>query len=176
MKQRIVLVVATARNHVIGLDGKMPWQLPEDLAHFKATTLGSSLIMGRKTFESIGRALPGRRTIVISRNENWNFPNVETAANLQAALTLSQESATVSFGKDTGNAINREAAYVVGGGEIYAQALLLADEVIRTAIDISPQGDTFFPELSANQWQLKQENKHLSAGGLSYSIQRWQRR
>ena len=102
MKQRIVLVVATARNHVIGLDGKMPWQLPEDLAHFKATTLGSSLIMGRKTFESIGRALPGRRTIVISRNENWNFPNVETAANLQAALTLSQESATVSFGKDTG--------------------------------------------------------------------------
>ena len=176
MKQRIVIVVATALNNVIGLNGQMPWHLPEDLAHFKKTTMGSTLIMGRKTFESIGRALPGRRTIVVSRNTHWQGSGAETCADLPSALKLASLPARIRTGSNAGDAINLESVYVVGGGEIYAQTLPLAQEIIRTEIGIAPVGDTFFPELSPGQWQLVKSEPHLGATGLNYSIQTWHQR
>ena len=134
---RVTLVAALGRNRVIGRDGGMPWHLPEDLRHFKALTLGHPLVMGRRTFESIGRPLPGRRTIVVTRSPSWGYAGVETAPSLAAALLLASEV---------------EEVFVVGGGEIYAQALPLADRMVLTLIEEAPEGDTFFPEWSPADW------------------------
>ncbi|WP_411700307.1 dihydrofolate reductase [Conyzicola sp.] len=139
--QSITLVAAMGRNRVIGLDGDMPWHFSEDLAHFKRTTMGGVMIMGRKTFDSIGRPLPGRRSIVITRSTDWSHDGVEVAHSLDEALAAAQ-----APGGDTAP------VFVVGGGEIYAQSLALADRLVLTEIDDSPAGDTFFPEWSRNEW------------------------
>jgi dihydrofolate reductase len=135
--QSITLVAAMGRNRVIGLDGDMPWHFSEDLAHFKRTTMGGVMIMGRKTFDSIGRPLPGRRSIVITRSPEWAHDGVEVVHSLEEALALAGTSAPV---------------FVVGGGEIYAQSLALADRLVLTEIDDAPVGDTYFPEWSRTEW------------------------
>ena len=133
----LTLVAAMGRNRVIGVDGDMPWHFPEDLKHFKRTTLGGVMIMGRKTFDSIGRPLPGRRSIVITRSTEWSHDGVEVAHSLDEALALAGTDAPV---------------FVVGGGEIYAQALPLATRLVLTEIDDAPDGDTFFPDWPRDQW------------------------
>src|SRR5438067_9831623 len=120
MTQHITLVVAMDANRGIGIDNKLPWHLPEDLAHFKRVTLGHPIIMGRKTWDSIGRPLPGRRNIVITRNPQWHADGTERASSLTSALDLAR---------------NESKVFVIGGGEIYAQALPLADELVLTEID-----------------------------------------
>ncbi|GAB3606781.1 type 3 dihydrofolate reductase [Conyzicola nivalis] len=135
--QSITLVAAMGRNRVIGLDGDMPWHFSEDLAHFKRTTMGGVMIMGRKTFDSIGRPLPGRRSIVITRSAEWSHEGVEVVHSLDDALALAGTSAPV---------------FVVGGGEIYSQSLALADRLVLTEIDDAPAGDTYFPEWSRAEW------------------------
>ena len=136
-RRPLTLVAAMGSNRVIGLDGDMPWHFSEDLKHFKRTTMGGVMIMGRKTFDSIGRPLPGRRTIVITRSADWSHEGVEVVHSLDEALNSAGTSAPV---------------FVVGGGEIYAQALPLATRLVLTEIDDAPDGDTFFPEWSRTEW------------------------
>lgn len=134
----LVLVAAMARNRVIGSEGGMPWHLPADLQHFKAVTVGSPVIMGRRTFESIGRALPGRTNIVISRASPDLPEGVVPAGSLEAAI------ASAGAGR----------VMVIGGGQVYREALARADRLELTLIDASIPGDTVFPEWSANEWRL----------------------
>ena len=146
----VVLVAAVARNRVIGRDGVMPWHLPEDLRRFKALTMGHTLVMGRRTYDSIGRPLPGRRTVVITRQADWAVEGVTTAGSLEAALALV-----------VGD------AYVVGGGEIYALALPLADRLELTEVDSAPVGDTYFPEVGPD-WRETAREPHDGYAFVTY--------
>ncbi|TQV89123.1 type 3 dihydrofolate reductase [Aliikangiella coralliicola] len=130
-KPVISLVCAMAKNRVIGKDNQMPWHLPADLKHFKSVTLGKPIVMGRKTYESIGRPLPGRRNIVISRNSDYQVEGCDTATSLESALALLE---------------GVEEVMVIGGGRIYSQALAMADKLFLTFIDLDIEGDTHFPE------------------------------
>lgn len=135
---RVTLIVAVARNGVIGRNGKLPWRLPEDLAFFKRTTMGSPIIMGRRTWESIGRPLPGRRNIVVSRSNEFTAPGAEVAADLDAALALCAGTAE---------------AFVIGGAQLYAVALPRAQRLVITEIDADFEGDTYWPSIDKAQWQ-----------------------
>jgi dihydrofolate reductase len=125
------------RNRAIGLDGRMPWHLPGELQHFKSVTMGKPIVMGRKTWESIGRPLPGRQNIVISRNQDYLAEGAECCTSLQGALEI-------ALGEEV---------MVIGGGELYRQALPLADRMILTLVDCAPEADTFFPPWEAADWQ-----------------------
>jgi dihydrofolate reductase len=168
------LIVAVAKGGVIGKNGGMPWHLPADLAWFKRVTLGHPVIMGRKTFDSIiaslGKPLPGRRNIVVTRARSWRYPvdgkentdgvgaHVEVASSVEAALDLARE----------------ENAFVIGGATLYAAALPLATRLYLTEIDASIEGDTFFPPLEASAWELVSSQHHApdakNAHGLTFKI------
>lgn len=142
----ISLIVAMAKNRVIGRGNQMPWHLPADLRHFKSVTLGKPVIMGRKTFESIGRPLPGRRNVVISRNANWQADGVESVNSLDAALALVQDADEVM---------------IIGGGQLYREALPLAQRLYLTHIELPvSDADTWFPDYSQYQWQQCAEELH----------------
>lgn len=141
---KIAIVVGAAENYVVGHKGDMPWKVSADLKNFKALTVGKPVVMGRKTFESIGRALPNRRNIVITRNADWSADGAETSSSLAEALTLAGGSPEIM---------------VIGGGEIYAQALPQADTVYLTRIHATPDGDTWFPALSDQIWQKTRAEK-----------------
>lgn len=132
------IVVAYCQNRVIGYQGGMPWELPSDLAHFKRVTLGHPIIMGRKTWESIGRPLPGRANLVVSRQPDLELPGATVYPSLNHALLACSDAALVS---------------VIGGEQIFSLALPLADKIIATEIHASPPGDTWFPELDAGTWE-----------------------
>lgn len=134
----VSLVVAAGLDDGIGKDGRMPWHLPADLKHFKHLTLGKPVIMGRKTLESIGRPLPERRNLVITRDRVFGPPGVETCRSLEEALERAEGSREVM---------------VIGGGEIYRLALDRADRVYLTRVHVQTDADTFFPKLDANEWQ-----------------------
>ena len=136
-KMRISLIVAMAKNRVIGNNNQMPWHLPADFAYFKKVTLGHPVIMGRKTFESIGRPLPGRRNIVVSRNPAFRAEGIEVVPSLDAAISACQ-SADV---------------FVIGGATLYAEALPFVDRIFLTEVDAMPEGETLFPLLEKNQWR-----------------------
>ena len=129
---RLSLIVAYDRSRGIGQDGRLPWRLPEDLAHFKRATMGWPIVMGRKTWDSLGRALPGRRNLVVTRNPALRAAGAEVFGSLDAALAACADSAEL---------------FVIGGGELYAQALPLADRVLATEIDAEFAADTRFPPL-----------------------------
>ena len=137
----VTLVVAIGANGVIGVDGGLPWRLPEDLASFKALTMGHPMVMGRATFESIGRALPGRTTIVLTRDPDWSAEGVEIAPTLEAALERAGE-------------LDDE-VFLVGGAKVYTQALEagLVDLMCVTRVAASPEGDTRFPSIDWMQWR-----------------------
>ena len=134
---KIALIVAAARNGVIGGGNKMLWRVPEDFAHFKRTTMGHPIIMGRKTWESIGRPLPGRRNVVVTRNADYRAEGAEVVPSLEKAFEALEGTDTV---------------FVIGGGEIYRQALPSADVVWLTKIGADFEGDTIFPELPEPEW------------------------
>lgn len=125
------LIAAVARNGAIGKDNALLWRLSEDLQFFKRTTMGCPVIMGRKTYDSIGRPLPGRRNIVITRNAAWSAPGIDSAPSLQAALALLDASV--------------DKAFVIGGAQIYTEALPLVQEIVLTEINKDFEGDAFFP-------------------------------
>ena len=135
---QVTLIAAVGRNGVIGADNDMPWHLPEDFAYFKRTTMGHPMVMGRKTFDSIGRVLPGRRTIVVTRQPDWSHPGVETAHSLADALALAGPADEV---------------FVCGGGQVYAEAMPFAQRLLITEVDQSPEGDVTFPEIDISQWR-----------------------
>ncbi len=141
----ISLIAAMAQNRVIGLNGDLPWHLPADLKHFKATTLGKPVIMGRRTWDEVGRPLPGRRNIVISRQAGLQLPGAECVSSLAQALEMTADQAEVM---------------VIGGAQIYAAALPQAQRFYRTLVCGEPAGDTYFPELDWSQWQLLHESTH----------------
>jgi dihydrofolate reductase len=148
---RVSIIVAMANRHVMGRGGRLPWRLSADLKRFKALTMGHHLIMGRKTFESIGRPLPGRTSIVLTRQpvpepaQKFGASDVLTAASLDEALRQAQ-------GDDE--------VFVVGGAEIYALALPRVERLYVTWVDADVEGDTFFPELDCREWRLVSEEPH----------------
>jgi dihydrofolate reductase len=137
------LIVAMAKNRVIGYQNKMPWHLPAELAYFKRITTGHPIIMGRKTFESIGRPLPGRRNIVVSRNTNFHAQGVEVSTSLESALALCAG----------------DNPFVIGGATLYAEALTVAQRLYITEIDADLVGDTFFPPIDDARW--KEESREV---------------
>ncbi len=161
----ISLIVAAAENGAIGKDNQLLWHLPNDLRFFKNTTWGMPVIMGRRTFESVNKPLPGRINIVITRQSEWNAEQVWTAGSMDEALAKAA----------TTNCLE---VFIIGGGEIYQQALPLAQRVYLTRVHAAPVADTFFPELSASDWEMQDaedypaDEKHA----FSYSFQRWERR
>lgn len=151
---RVLLVAAVARNGVIGARGKLPWHLPEDLKHFKQLTLGHPVIMGRRTWDSLGRPLPGRENIVISRAPGFEAAGASVAASLPAAIAL---------------CAGEPVAFVIGGSEIYAAALPHADGLVLTEIDADYEGDTRFPDWDRSAWKVSQKETHTSSEGLRFS-------
>lgn len=144
----VELVVAVARNGVIGSEGDMPWRLSTDLKRFKAITMGTPVIMGRKTFQSIGRPLPGRTNIVLTRDGSYRAEGVTVVTDVEAALDAAGGAARLEAG-------NR--VCVIGGGEIYRLFLPLADTVHLTHVDAEPDGDTTFPPLDPGEWSVESE-------------------
>src|SRR3954467_10479896 len=137
-RPRLTLVAAYADNRVIGDRGRIPWSIPEDFAHFKATTMGGALVMGRATYDAIGRPLPCRTTIVVTRNPDWSADGVLIAHSLDHALARAAD-----LPGET---------YVVGGTQIYEQALPLATHQLLTEVDLTPDGDAHYPEFSLDDW------------------------
>jgi len=135
----VTLLAAVARNGVIGVDGGLPWHLPDELALFKELTLGHVLVMGRRTFESVGRPLPGRTTVVVTRRPDWEAEGVLRAGSVNEALALARE-------------VDDE-VFVVGGAQVYAEALPATDRLALTLVDAEPEGDTVFPEVDWSQWR-----------------------
>lgn len=145
---RITLIAAVARNGVIGHQGRIPWHLPADLAHFKRTTMGHTLVMGRRTFESTG-ALPGRRTLVLTRNPDWKPESAGEGGEGQIEVAGSMEEAI-----DRARDLGETELFICGGENVYRRALPLADRMILTRVETEPEGDTHFPELDCTRWRL----------------------
>jgi len=140
MSSRIIsIVVAASANNVIGVDGQLPWRLPEDLKHFKAITMGKPMIMGRTTFDAIGRALPGRQSIVLTRQADFAAEDCDVVSSIDAALDAAGDA---------------EEVMVIGGGEIYRQFLPKADRIYMTRVQAEIAGDTTFPELDMTEWSV----------------------
>ncbi len=143
----LTIIVARARNGVIGRDNQLPWHLPEDLAFFKRTTMGAPIIMGRKTHESIGRPLPGRRNIVVTRDAARRFDGCETATSIEQALALVAQAGTPE-------------AFLIGGTQLYAEGIGSADKLVITEIDADFEGDATFPAPDPEQWEVVAREAH----------------
>lgn len=150
----LAIIVARAKNGVIGINNTLPWRLPEDLKHFKNTTLGHPIIMGRNTWESLGKALPGRRNIVVSRNPDYEASGAEVFTSLENAIDAC-----------TGN----EKVFIIGGAQIYDEALAYVDKLIITEVDLDVDGDAFFPNIDDMMWQEISREEHHN-GELAYAF------
>jgi dihydrofolate reductase len=157
----LVLIAAVARNGVIGTDNRLPWHLPEDLRHFKAVTLGHPIVMGRKTWESLGRPLPGRRNLVISRNPDYAAAGAEVFPGLEAALAACPADAP---------------AFLIGGAELYRLGLPLADEMRLTEVDLDVAGDAHFPDFDRDAWTELAREPKVSANGIGFAFVTYRRR
>ena len=161
MPASLTLIVATDRQNGIGINNTLPWRLPEDLAFFKRTTTGHAIIMGRKTFDSIGRPLPNRRNIVVTRNTGWSHAGVEVVYSLEQAAALAGD----------------EEAFVIGGAQIYVEALPLATRLIVTAITADFTCDAFFPPIDLAQWaEVSRESHHSVQNDFDYAFVIYQRK
>lgn len=164
----LCLIVAATRNQVIGRDNAMPWHLPEDLRYFKARTLGKPVIMGRKTWESLGRPLPGRLNIVVSRQTDLQLDGAEVFADLSAAIERGRQWAE-------GQAVDE--VMLIGGGQLYHQALSQASRVYLTRIETELEGDTWFPQLPFDEWQRVDAQPQPEQNGQpAYTFEVWERR
>ncbi|TCV12271.1 dihydrofolate reductase [Sphingobacterium alimentarium] len=142
---KITLIVAAAENNAIGKDNKMPWHLPNDFKYFKKNTLEHSVVMGRKTFESIGKPLPERRNIILTRDMNYTHEEVDVANSVQEVQNYCRDEREI---------------FIIGGAEIYKQTLPLADKVLLTRVHTTINGDAYFPELLDHEWNLVSAEKH----------------
>ncbi len=166
---RIALIAAVARNGVIGQDGGMPWYIPSDFAHFKRTTMGKPIVMGRKQFESVGKPLPGRTNIVVTRQKGYQPDGVLVFDDLDAAL---------DHARSIAKADGADEVMVVGGGEIYVQAMMIADRLYISHVELSPDGDVMFPLIDPEQWEKCEEwpVEASERDAARYSINVYQRR
>ncbi len=159
----LAVISAIAANRVIGINNRMPWHLPEDLKRFKELTMGSPMLMGRKTFESLPSLLPGRRHLVLSRNPGWEKQGAEVFSSIQSVI-------------DTCKSQDVKRIFVIGGGEIYQQALPIADILYLTNINIEAEGDTVFPLFDASLWEEASREGHVSEKGIEYAFVTYQRK
>ncbi len=161
----ISLIVATSLNNAIGKQNAMLWHLPEDFKFFKNTTWGMPVIMGRKTFESIGKPLPGRTNIIITSNKNWQAENIIVVNNIEKAIAVAK-------------ATNAKEIFIAGGGEIYKQTIALADKVYRTLVNTTIDADTFFPEIDEKKWEISFQKKIPAndKNKFDMSFQIWKRK
>ena len=157
---RIYVVAAVAANGIRGANGKLPWHLPEDLKHFKRLTLGHPVIMGRRTWESLPGALPGRENIVVSRNAGFDAPGAAVAASLDAAIAF---------------CAGEKVAFVIGGTSLFAEALPIASGLVMTEIQRDYDGDTRFPAYDRSQWREAQREAHTSADGVRFDFVLYER-
>ena len=158
---RISIIVAYASNRVIGSCGKMPWHLSEDLKRFRQITTGHSIVMGRKTWESIDRLLPGRRHVIVSRRSGYSVPGATVVTSLGDAIAACTDESDV---------------FVIGGGEIYRLALPLSERIYATEIDGSFDGDAFFPLLDMTRWkETRRESRHDENASMRYSFVTFER-
>jgi len=159
----ISIVVATGKNNAIGLDNQMPWHLPADLKYFKDLTTGHPVIMGRKTFESIGKALPNRRNIVISNNSSLEIEGCEVVSSLEKAIALCDPEKEIM---------------IIGGASIYELAMPKAKRIYRTLVDVSPHADKFFPEIESDLWyqQLSLNRAADEKNAYDCSFEMWERK
>lgn len=167
---RLVLVAAVAENGVIGRDGDMPWRLPGDLRHFKKLTLGKPVIMGRRTFDSIGRRpLPGRPNIVLTRDSDFRADGVLVAGDFAAALRIAEEQAA---------RLQADEIAVIGGSVLYAEALPRAHRIYLTEVHAAPEGDTHFPTIERAEWhEIARDGTHQSPGeDYAYTFVTFERR
>jgi len=162
------LIAALGENRVIGVDNSMPWHLPADFKYFKATTLGKPIIMGRKTWDSLGRPLPGRLNLVVSRQVGLQLEGAEVFPSLEAALVRAEQWALEQGASEL---------MLIGGAQLYAQGLEQADRLYLTRVALSPEGDAWFPPFDPNQWKLVSDEPHLAAEGKpAFSFEVWEKR
>jgi len=156
-KMTISIIVAVAENGVIGYDNHLLWHISEDLKRFKSLTIGHHIIMGRKTYDSVGKPLPGRINIVISRQQNYSVEGCLVAKSLEDALEIAKQDNEV---------------FIIGGGEIYKQSLSLSDKIYLTRVHAGFAGDTFFPELNLSEWTTEsvQKGKPANDDGFGYTF------
>ena len=152
---RIYLVAAVAANGIIGAKGQLPWSLPEDLKHFKRLTMDHPIIMGRRTWESLKRPLPGRENIVVTRTPGYEAPGAAVASSLEAALALCAGEPVV---------------FVIGGSRLFAESLPMAAGLVMTEIDRDYEGDTWFPEYDRSRWKESQREQHVTAEGTKFDF------
>jgi dihydrofolate reductase (EC 1.5.1.3) len=159
----IAIVVAVSENGVIGSDNQLPWRLPRDLQYFKSVTLGHPIVMGRKTFDSIGRPLPGRTNIVVTRQTDWTAPGVEVVHSLEAAIVRAASAA---------EAAGVQRVMVIGGAEFYTQILPASDRLYLTEVHADVNGDAYFPEFDRAQWQevSREHNAADASNPYAYSF------
>jgi dihydrofolate reductase len=154
-RPKIYLVAAVAANGVIGRDGQLPWHLPEDLRHFKKLTLGHPIIMGRRTWESIRRPLPGRDNIVVTRQAGYEAPGAAVANSLEAALALCAGESPI---------------FVIGGEQLFAESLSIAAGLVLTEIHRDYDGDVRFPEYDRSRWKATQRESHTAVDGTKFDF------
>lgn len=146
---KLAIIVAAAKNGVIGKNNQLPWHLPQDLKYFKSITLGKPVIMGRKTYESIGRPLPGRVNIVVTRDQSWQADSSVIVVNgLESAIVAARKAIL-----DSATRISE--AMIIGGAEIYRESLQWVDKIYLTEVDLEPEGDAFFSSLDGRIWEVK---------------------
>lgn len=148
---RLSLLVAMAKNRVIGRDNKLPWHLPADLKHFKFLTMGQTIVMGRKTYESIGKPLPGRANIIVTRQTGYEVPGTTVVNSIDDALLICERT----------RPINGE-IFIIGGEELYRQTLKICQRIYITEIQRDFEGDAYFPEFDPSEWEETQRDKHIS--------------
>ncbi len=160
----ISLIVAAATNNTIGKDGRMPWHLPNDMRHFKNITWGMPVLMGRKTFESLGKPLPGRKNIVVSRQPGWKEAGTVPVSSIEDGLFVAKET-------------DAKEVMVIGGGEIYRALFDRARRIYLTRVEADPEGDTFFPPIDPKQWYLVSQKNHEAdeKNAYNHSFQVWER-
>ena len=155
---KISLVVAASQNNVIGRDNQLPWHLPEDLEYFKSVTMDKPILMGRRTFDSIGRPLPGRRNIVITRDLKWDAEGVEVVHSVDDALAA-------------GSLANSDEIMIIGGAQIYRECLPIADRLYLTRVEAEIDGDAFFPDIDVKKWRKISEKIPKKIDKYRYSFQ-----
>ena len=152
---RVYLVAAVAANGIIGAKGQLPWRLAEDLKHFKRITMGHPIIMGRRTWESLKGALPGRDNIVVTRSAGYEAPGAAVANSLEAALAL---------------CVGEPLVFVIGGSQLFAESLPIAAGLVMTEIHKDFEGDTWFPDYDRSRWRQSQRERHVAADGMEFDF------
>ncbi|WP_069081540.1 dihydrofolate reductase [Pseudomonas sp. TCU-HL1] len=164
----LCLIAALAQNRVIGRDNQLPWHLPADLKHFKAMTLGKPIIMGRKTWDSLGRPLPGRLNLVVSRQSGLVLEGAEVLPSLEAAVQRAEAWAREE---------DAEELMLIGGAQLYAEGLTAADRLYLTRVELAPEGDAYFPEVSQQEWRLASSIEHEATTDTpAYAFEVWEKR